>query len=100
LANGPVTAEADDILDQKGVKLIPDVLANSGGVIVSYFEWVQNIRHFYWEEEKVQDRLKTQITKATDAVEEHQSRYGVNMRRAAYILALIRINKVLKARGV
>lgn len=100
LANGPITAEADEILDQNKVKVIPDVLANSGGVIVSYLEWVQNIRHFYWEGEKVQERLKTQITRAVDAIEDYQSQYEVNMRRAAYILALIRINKVLKARGV
>ena len=99
LANGPVTGEADKILSENNVTVIPDVLANAGGVIVSYFEWVQNIRHFYWEEEKVQERLWKQITAATDKVQEYQHQYGTDMRSAAYILAVLRINKALKARG-
>ena len=100
LANGPVTREADEILSRNDICVIPDVLANAGGVIVSYFEWVQNIRHFYWEEKKVQDRLWTQITQATEFIRQTQKEYEVNMRTAAYILALIRINRALKARGV
>lgn len=99
LANGPITGEADKILSESNIAVIPDVLANAGGVVVSYFEWVQNIRHFYWEEDKVQERLWKQMAAAVDKVQEYQHQYGTDMRSAAYILAILRINKALKARG-
>lgn len=100
LANGPTTPEADEKLYKKGILVAPDVLVNSGGVIVSYFEWVQNIRHFYWDLEKVNDRLKQQITKAFAAVWAAKEKYNTDMRLAAYIVAIEKLGKALKARGV
>ena len=100
LANGPVTQEAGEKLLKKNKMVIPDILANSGGVIVSYFEWVQNIRHYYWEAEKVQANLFKQINKATDLVWEYMNNYEVNMRTAAYIIAIEKLVKALKIRGI
>jgi len=100
LANGPTTAEADHILYDKGVLVIPDVLANAGGVIVSYFEWVQNLRHYYWEMEKVQANLQKQITQATDTVWKYKQDFACDMRTAAYILAVEKLTKALSIRGV
>lgn len=100
LANGPTTGEAGEILFKKDILVVPDVLANSGGVIVSYFEWVQNLRHYYWELEKVQANLDKQINRATDLVWQYMKEYNVNMRTAAYIIAVEKIVKALKARGI
>ena len=100
LANGPTTIEAGEKLYKKGKLVVPDILANAGGVIVSYFEWVQNIRHFYWEREKVQANLFKQINKATDLVWENMNNYNVNMRTAAYIVAMEKLVKALNTRGV
>jgi glutamate dehydrogenase/leucine dehydrogenase len=100
LANGPVTLEAGEKLFKKGIIVVPDVLANSGGVIVSYFEWVQNLRHFYWDLEKVNDRLKFQIGKAFQAVWKITSENKINMRSAAYIVAITKLSKALKIRGI
>lgn len=103
LANGPTTMEAGEKLFGKGKIVVPDVLANSGGVIVSYFEWVQNVRHFYWDLEKVNERLKHQITKAFESVwkvfAENKDK-GVNMRTAAYVVAVEKLVKALKIRGI
>ena len=76
--NGPVTADADQILRKNGVSVIPDFYANSGGVIVSYFEWVQNIQHMCWTLEEVQQKLFDKINIATDKVWEAHERYDVN----------------------
>ncbi len=100
LANGPTAMKAEEKLLKKGVMIVPDVLANSGGVIVSYFEWVQNIRHFYWEEEKVQERLEKQIMRAFSKVWQAMDNAGGNMRLAAYIVAVDRLVKALKVRGI
>ena len=100
LANGPTTMAAEEKLLKKGVMIVPDVLANAGGVIVSYFEWVQNIRHFYWEEEKVQDRLEKQIMRAFSKVWQTMPQAKGNMRLAAYIVAVDRLVKALKVRGI
>lgn len=100
LANGPTTIEAGEKLFKKGCLVVPDVLANAGGVIVSYFEWVQNIRHFYWDLDKVNDRLKIQITRALDNVWQYMQKYNTNMRTAAYIIAIERLVKALKIRGI
>ena len=101
LANTPVTEEADNILQEKGVTVIPDVLANSGGVIVSYFEWVQNRSGDYWEKEYVFERLRKHIEKATADVVHCKEEYQVeSLRTAAYILALKQIAEVIMAKNV
>jgi glutamate dehydrogenase len=97
-ANGPVTPEADEILFKKGIFLIPDILANSGGVIVSYFEQVQNQMNYYWTEEEVQSRLKDMIDKAFENVIAMAKQNKVNMRIAAYMLAVKRVVDAMMAR--
>jgi len=99
LANGPVNSEADVILDKKNIFIIPDILANSGGVIVSYFEWVQNNTGFYWPLEEVQQKLKTVITASFDAVYKLSASKKLSMRTAANVHALNRIQDAIKAGG-
>ena len=98
-ANGPTTTDADEILYKKGVEVIPDILANAGGVIVSYFEWVQNLQSFYWDEDEVNARLKKQIIRAFHEVCKAEETYGVDMRVAAYIVALKRLTAARRLRG-
>ncbi|MFH1661684.1 MAG: Glu/Leu/Phe/Val dehydrogenase [Candidatus Falkowbacteria bacterium] len=100
LANGPVSIEAGEKLFEKGCLVVPDVLANSGGVIVSYFEWVQNIRNYYWDLEKVESRLKKKINQATDLIWKYKEDYNINMRTAAYISAIEKLIKAIKVRGI
>jgi len=97
-ANGPVTPDADEILYKNGVFNIPDILANSGGVIVSYFEQVQNQMNFYWTEKEVRERLEDTITKAFKDVLAMSQQHNVNMRSAAYMLAVKRVADAMLAR--
>lgn len=99
LANGPVTSEADIILNNKNIVVIPDVLANSGGVIVSYFELVQNIQNFYWEEYEVQEKLKKLILKAFSEVIAMANKYNISLRKSSYLVAVKRIVTAMELRG-
>lgn len=98
-ANGPTSVEADEILNKKGVKVLPDILSNSGGVIVSYFEWVQNLQNYYWEEDDVNAKLKRQIVGAFNDVFDAREKYDCTFRVAAYIVALNRLVTAKKLRG-
>ncbi len=99
LANGPTTPEADEILNANGVVVLPDFLANAGGVTVSYFEQVQNSNNFYWELQEVHSRLNAKMTGAFQSVLEMSRRSGVSLRHAAYMLAVARVAEACKLRG-
>lgn len=99
-ANGPTTPEADDILYRNKILIIPDILANGGGVTVSYFEWLQNLRRDYWTEAEVNERLDKNITKAFLDVYDTHEKYSVNMRNASTVLAVNRVVEAVKIRGL
>jgi len=98
-ANGPTTPEADRILNERGIFVVPDILANAGGAVVSYFEWVQNRLGYYWSEEKVKDELKVIMAKAFNDVYETSKNYNVDMRTGAYITSIKRIVNAMKLLG-
>lgn len=95
---GPTTVEADEILDRRGIPVVPDILANAGGVVVSYFEWVQNIQSMAWDLDEVNGRLKKIMLKAYDEVEE-MAKKGGSMRMGAHMVAINRIVTAGKMRG-
>ena len=99
-ANGPTTAAADSILEEKGIFVVPDILANAGGVTVSYFEWVQDRGGYFWTEDVVNDRLREIITRSFADVLNLAKQHKVSMRTAAYMLAISRVSTVHKLRGI
>lgn len=99
-ANGPVTANADAILEEKGIMVIPDILANAGGVTVSYFEWVQDRQGYFWTEERVNRRLNRMMRNAFDNLYKVSDEYKITMRQAAYVYAINRVAETLKLRGI
>ena len=99
LANGPVTPEADEILKAQGVTVLPDILANAGGVTVSYFEWVQNRQGYYWTLQEIHDRLKAIMEREGQAIWDIAQARDVTMRTAAYVHALGRIAEAIEAHG-
>lgn len=99
-ANGPTTPEADKVMEHKGVFLVPDILANAGGVTVSYFEWVQGLQFYFWSEREVNLKLRDIMDKAFGDVYRISQERGITMRKAAYILAIGRVAEAAKIRGL
>jgi glutamate dehydrogenase/leucine dehydrogenase len=99
-ANGPTTPEADDIFHQRGVTLIPDILANAGGVTVSYFEWVQDLQSFFWEEKEINGRLTKIMQSAYEQVDELAREHHTTLRMGAYCLAVKRVADATSVRGI
>jgi glutamate dehydrogenase (NAD(P)+) len=99
-ANGPTTPEADKILHANKIMVLPDILANAGGVTVSYFEWVQDLQEMFWDESDVNERLERVMVKAFNTVHQTAQHYNVDMRTAAYILAIGRVARAMEFRGI
>src|SRR3990170_2137374 len=99
-ANGPTTPDGDAVLADKGVLVVPDILANAGGIIVSYFEWVQDLQFFFWEEQEVCERLQRAITRAYREVCALAEKERVSLREAAMLLAVSRVEEATRVRGI
>jgi glutamate dehydrogenase (NAD(P)+) len=99
-ANGPVTAAADQLLEQKGVFVVPDILANAGGVTVSYFEWVQNRMGYFWTQKEVDERKEEIMVRAFNDTVDMAERFGASNRIAAYMLGIDRVARITKIRGI
>lgn len=99
-ANGPTTFEADEILNKNKKIVVPDVLANAGGVTCSYFEWVQNTQNYYWSEAEINEKLERAMNEAFENVYAMSEKYGCTMREAAYVVAISRLSKAITLRGM
>jgi len=99
-ANGPVTPAADKVLQDAGVTVVPDILANAGGVAVSYFEWVQGLQAYFWSEQQVNSRLEDLLTATYRSVSELAQDKGVSLRSAAYMIAVGRVAEAHQTRGL
>jgi glutamate dehydrogenase (NAD(P)+) len=99
-ANGPTTLEADAVLKEKGIFLIPDILANAGGVVVSYFEWVQDLQNFFWTEEEVNQKLRDILVRAFREVLRMSQEEKVDMRLAALMIGIDRVARAMLWRGL
>jgi glutamate dehydrogenase (NAD(P)+) len=99
-ANGPVTPTADAILEDKGVLVLPDVLANAGGVVVSYFEWVQGLQEYFWREDEVNAKLHDIVARAFEETWQTRERYDTSLRMASYGLAVQRVAEATTTRGL
>ncbi len=99
-ANGPTTTEADTILRERGIPVVPDILANAGGETVSYFEWVQDLQHFFWAEDEINQRLEHIMTRSFAAVQAKKDERNCDYRLAAYLLAVARVAEATQVRGI
>ena len=99
-ANGPIDPEADEILRSKNVTILPDILANAGGVTVSYFEWVQNRQHYKWSLDRVRQELDRTLTDAFENVWQESVKKGVSLRTAAFMIAIARVQRATELAGV
>ena len=98
-ANGPTDADADEVLAAQGIFVLPDIFANAGGVTVSYFEWVQNLQNYYWDETRVNEELKRTIQKAWRDLRATANELACDLRTAAYVLAVRRVWRATEQRG-
>ena len=99
-ANGPITPSADSILEDMGIVVLPDILANAGGVVTSYFEWIQGKNGYYWDKQQVYNQLDDVIATAFDSVSEISTERNTTMRKAALLLGIGRVAKAAELRGI
>ena len=99
-ANGPTTPDGDDILNDRGIHVVPDILANAGGVIVSYFEWVQDLQAFFWDKDEILNRLDRILKGAYGRTKQTADTKNIDMRTAAQVTAIERVAEAITTRGV